>query len=100
MIVGDEVYGAKAVSKAVELAELLGMPVTQVRQIYANFPSRIPCGSAPAAARIASARFPEKSDVVMNVGNKLQHNSPQPIVAREAKFIDMRQATAGAWQRE
>src|SRR5258706_286629 len=27
---------------------------------------------------------------VINHGNKLQHNSPQPLVAREAKFIDMR----------
>src|SRR5947209_13438416 len=55
MIVGDEVYGAKAASKAVELAELLGMPVTQVRQIYANFPESHPLwvGGLP-AARIAS----------------------------------------------
>ena len=38
MIVGDEIYKAKAAAKAVKLAELLGMPVTQVRQLYANFP--------------------------------------------------------------
>src|SRR5207249_122549 len=89
MIVGDEVYGAKAVSKAVELAELLGMPVTQVRQIYASFPESHPLWvGGPPAARIASLDFPKNPDVVMNVGNKLQHNSPQPIVAREAKFID------------
>jgi thiamine pyrophosphate-dependent acetolactate synthase large subunit-like protein len=91
MIVGDEVYGAKAMSKAVELAELLGMPVTQVRQIYANFPESHPLWvGGPPAARIASLDFPKNPDVVINVGNKLQHNSPQPIVAREAKFIDMR----------
>ncbi len=91
MIVGDEVYGAKAVSKAVELAELLGMPVTQVRQIYASFPESHPLWvGGPPAARIASLDFPKNPDVVINVGNKLQHNSPQPIVAREAKFIDMR----------
>src|SRR5882762_7366854 len=91
MIVGDEVYGAKAASKAVELAELLGMPVTQVRQIYANFPESHPLWvGGPPAARIASLDFPKNPDVVINVGNKLQHNSPQPIVAREAKFIDMR----------
>src|SRR5207249_361554 len=91
MIVGDEVYGAKAVSKAVDLAELLGMPVTQVRQIYASFPESHPLWvGGPPAARIASLDFPKNPDVVINVGNKLQHNSPQPIVAREAKFIDMR----------
>jgi thiamine pyrophosphate-dependent acetolactate synthase large subunit-like protein len=91
LIVGDEVYGAKAVQKAVELAELLGMPVTQVRQIYANFPESHPLWvGSPPAARIGSLDFPQKPDVVINVGNKLQHNSSAPIVPREAKFIDMR----------
>src|SRR5881392_2905735 len=91
MIVGDEVYGAKAVSKAVELAELLGMPVTQVRQIYASFPESHPLWvGGPPAARIASLDFPKNPDVVINVGNKLQHNSPQPLVGRDAKFIDLR----------
>ena len=33
MIVGDEIYKAKAAGKAIKLAELLGMPVTQVRQL-------------------------------------------------------------------
>jgi thiamine pyrophosphate-dependent acetolactate synthase large subunit-like protein len=91
LIVGDEVYNAKAVEKAVEFAELLGMPVTQVRQIYANFPESHPLWvGSPPAARIGSLDFPKTPDVVINVGNKLQHNSPAPIVPREAKFIDMR----------
>jgi acetolactate synthase-1/2/3 large subunit len=91
MIVGDEITTAKAAAKAVKLAELLGMPVTQARQIYANFPETHPLwvGSLP-AARLAALDFPKNPDVVINVGNKLQHNGPQPIVAREAKFIDMR----------
>jgi acetolactate synthase-1/2/3 large subunit len=42
------------------------------------------------AARIASLDFPKNADVVINVGNKMQHNSPTPIVGRGAKFIDMR----------
>jgi len=91
MIVGDEITTAKASAKAVKLAELLGMPVTQARQIYANFPEAHPLWvGSPPAARLASLDFPKNPDVVINVGNKLQHNSPQPIVAREAKFIDMR----------
>ena len=91
LIAGDELYGAKASPKAVKLAELLGMPVTQVRQIYANFPEGHPLWvGSPPAARIASLDFPKSPDVVINVGNKLQHNSPQPLVGREAKFIDMR----------
>jgi thiamine pyrophosphate-dependent acetolactate synthase large subunit-like protein len=91
MIVGDEVYNAKAVAKAIRLAEVLGMPVTQARQMYANFPQGHPLwvGGLP-AARLSSLDFPKNADVVINVGNKLQHNSPTPIVGRNAKFIDMR----------
>jgi thiamine pyrophosphate-dependent acetolactate synthase large subunit-like protein len=91
MIVGDEVYNAKAVAKAARLAELLGMPVTQARQMYVNFPETHPLwiGNLP-AARLASLDFPKNADVVINVGNKMQHNSPTPIVGRGAKFIDMR----------
>jgi thiamine pyrophosphate-dependent acetolactate synthase large subunit-like protein len=91
MIVGDEITSAKAVGKAVKLAELLGMPVAQARQMFINFPEAHPLwvGALP-AARLASLDFPKNPDVVINVGNKLQHNSPQPIVGRGAKFIDMR----------
>ncbi|HZT63694.1 MAG TPA: thiamine pyrophosphate-binding protein [Burkholderiales bacterium] len=90
-IAGDEIYTAKASARAVKLAELLGMPVTQARQIYANFPETHPLWvGSPPAARIASLDFPKNPDVVINIGNKLQHNSPQPVVGREAKFIDMR----------
>src|SRR6266704_1046639 len=91
MIVGDEITTARAAAKAVKLAELLGMPVTQARQIYANFPETHPLWvGSPPAARLAALDLPKNPDVVVNVGNKLQHNSPQPIVGREAKFIDMR----------
>ena len=91
MIVGDELYSAKAVAKAVKLAELLGMPVTQARQIFANFPETHPLWvGSPPAARLTSLDFPKNPDVIINVGNKLQHNSPVPIIGRGAKFIDMR----------
>ena len=91
MIVGDEITGAKAVSKAIKLAELLGMPVAQARQIFVNFPEAHPLwvGNLP-AARLTSLDFPKNPDVVINVGNKLQHNSPTPIIGRSAKFIDLR----------
>src|SRR5256884_3168458 len=90
-ISGDEIYTAKASAKAVRLAELLGMPATQARQIYANFPETHPLWvGSPPAARLTSLDFPKNPDVVINVGNKLQHNSPAPVVPREAKFIDMR----------
>jgi len=91
MIVGDELYNGNAVGKAVKLAELLGMPVTQVRQVFANFPeaNNLWVGSIP-GGRIDTLAFPKNPDVVINVGNKLQHNSPAPIVPRSAKFIDLR----------
>jgi thiamine pyrophosphate-dependent acetolactate synthase large subunit-like protein len=46
-------------------------------------------GALP-VARISGMDFPKNPDVVINVGNKLQHNSPAPIVGRGPKFIDMR----------
>jgi benzoylformate decarboxylase len=91
LIVGDEIYKAKAAAKAVKLAEMLGMPVTQVRQLYANFPETHPLwvGNVPAGT-LASQTWPKDADVIINVGNKFQHNGPAPIVPRGPKFIDMR----------
>jgi thiamine pyrophosphate-dependent acetolactate synthase large subunit-like protein len=91
MLVGDEIYGTKSVNKAVKLAELLGMPATQPRAMYANFPQVHPLWvGVPGAGTLGSLTYPKQPDVVINVGNKLQHNSPQPVVPRNAKFIDMR----------
>ncbi|HEY5899277.1 MAG TPA: thiamine pyrophosphate-binding protein [Burkholderiales bacterium] len=91
MLVGDEIYYSKAVGKAKRLAELLGMPVAQPRCLYANFPQSHPLwiGGLP-VTRISSLDFPKNPDVVINVGNKLQHNGPTPVVGRGPKFIDLR----------
>lgn len=89
--VGDEIYNTKAVAKAVKLAELIGMPVTQARQMFANFPEPHPLWvGSPPAGRLNTLAYPKAPDVVINVGNKLQHNSPAPIVSRGTTFIDMR----------
>jgi thiamine pyrophosphate-dependent acetolactate synthase large subunit-like protein len=91
MVVGDEIYKAKAAAKAVKLAELLGMPVTQVRQLYANFPEGHPLWVGNlAGGNLNSLPYPKGVDVVINVGNKFQHNGANPIVPRGPKFIDMR----------
>src|SRR5262245_61068432 len=83
MVVGDEVYKAKAAAKAVKFAELLGMPVTQVRQIWANFPEGHPLWVGNlAGGNLNSLPYPKGFDVVINVGNKFQHNGPGPIVPR------------------
>jgi benzoylformate decarboxylase len=95
LIVGDEVYKAKAFDKVTQLADLLGLPVTQARQVHANFPQQHPLwvGNIP-GGRIESLMFPTEPDVVINIGNKLQHNSPAPIVSRKTTFIDMRNDAA------
>ncbi len=91
MIVGDEIYKAHAVGKAVKLAELLGMPVTQMRQIWANFPEAHPLwvGNAPSGT-LSSITWPKQYDLAINIGNKMQHNGLAPIVPHNVKFIDMR----------
>jgi len=91
LIVGDEVYKAKAVDKVVRLAEMLGMPVTQMRQLWANFPESHPLwvGNAPAGT-LASITWPKNYDLAINIGNKMQHSGVAPMVARNVKFIDMR----------
>src|SRR6185369_13918490 len=88
---GDEITTTRAGARAVKLAELLGMPVTQARQIHASFPESHPLwvGYLP-VGRISSLDYPKNPDVVINVGNKLQHNSPNPMIGRGVKFIDMR----------
>src|SRR5947209_4609813 len=84
MVVGDEIYKAKAATKAVKLAEMLGMPVTQVRQLYANFPETHPLWVGNlAGSTLNSLTYPKSADVIINVGNKFQHNGPAPIVPRE-----------------
>ncbi len=86
--VGDELYRTKTVDKAVRLAELLGMPVTEARSIFANFPQTHPLwvGGFRSVDRL---NFPKEPDVVINVGNKLQGGSAS-MIGHHVKFIDMR----------
>jgi benzoylformate decarboxylase len=91
MVVGDEITKSKAAAKAVKFAEMLGMPVTQVRQLYANFPEGHPLWVGNlAGSNLSRLPYPKNFDVVINIGNKFQHGGPLPIVPRGPKFIDMR----------
>src|SRR5262249_26977510 len=91
MVVGDEIYKAKAAGKAVKLAGLLRMPGAQVRQLYANFPETHPLWVGNlAGSTLNSLTYPKSADVIINVGNKFQHGGAAPIVPRGPKFIDMR----------
>lgn len=88
-IVGDEVYKFEAFEKAVQLAELLGMPVTGYRSCFDNFPSAHPLFLGGFSAKM---RYPGKMDVVLNLGNKLQEGESQrgSFLPETARFIDMR----------
>ncbi|MCH7802611.1 MAG: thiamine pyrophosphate-binding protein [Acidobacteria bacterium] len=84
LMVGDELYKTNSAEKAVKLAELLGMPVTEPWQVFANFPQAHPLFVG------GSALQTQNPDVVINAGNKLMHFSTRPVVPRHIKFIDMR----------
>jgi benzoylformate decarboxylase len=84
LIVGDELYKTRSIDKAVQLAELLGMAVTQTRQVFADFPQDHPLWLG------SRALSTQKPDAVINVGNKLQHGGSSPLVPRHVKFVDMR----------
>src|SRR5262249_37314645 len=91
MVVGDEIYKAKAAGKAGKLAQVLGKPVAPGRPLYRNFPgAHPPLGGNLPRNSLNSRNYPKSADVIINVGNKFQHNGPAPIVPRGPKFIDMR----------
>ena len=91
LIVGDEIYKTKSFDKAVQFAELLAIPVTQARQVFTNFPQNHPLWiSDMPGGRIDTVAYPTKPDLVINVGNKMQHNSPAPMVPRSTAFVDLR----------
>jgi thiamine pyrophosphate-dependent acetolactate synthase large subunit-like protein len=89
MIVGDEVYRAKAIPLAIAFAETLGISVVQSRQVHTNFPQNhsLWVGDLASVDRLA---YPASPDVVINVGDKLQHTGARLIVPRNTQFIDMR----------
>ena len=87
MVVGDEIYKAKATAKAIKLAEMLGMPVTQVRQLYANFPETHPLWVGNLAGNtLGKLTFPKNPDVVINIGNKFQHSGADAAGAARAEI--------------
>ena len=89
MIVGDEVYRAKAIPQAVALAESLGISVVQARQVHTSFPQNNPLWAGDLSS-VDRLEYPTSPDVVINVGDKLQHSGARLIVPRSTKFIDMR----------
>ena len=89
MVVGDEVYRAKAIPQAVALAETLGIPVVRGRQIHTSFPENHPLWVGEFTS-VAALTYPASPDLVINVGDKMQHVGARPMVPRSTRFIDMR----------
>ncbi len=95
LIVGDEIYKAKAFDKVVQLAELLALPVTQARAGARELPA-----AASALGRRHSGRARRVAGVSDRDGPRHQHRQQAaaqlgaPIVSRKTPFIDMRNDAA------
>jgi thiamine pyrophosphate-dependent acetolactate synthase large subunit-like protein len=88
LYVGPEVWTSGARADVVELAELLAIPVTQARSWAADFPTDHPLYLG---GYFSPMRFPEDSDLFLNLGAKMpdQGGGP-PMVPRSAKIIHAR----------
>ncbi len=88
LYVGPEVWSSGGRAAAVELAELLAIPVTQAWSWAADFPTDHPLylgGYFP------PMRFPAAIDLFLNLGaNMPDPGSGPPAISREAKIIHAR----------
>jgi thiamine pyrophosphate-dependent acetolactate synthase large subunit-like protein len=90
---GWEVWRTKAIPHVVELAELLGIPVTSGEQregyrVSCNFPTNHPLFIGGYNRRM---RYPHNVDLVLNLGGKLPDpGAGPPQIARSEKIIDVR----------
>ena len=92
LIVGDEVYKARASGKAVDLAELLGLPVTQARQVYASFPQDHPLWVGGDARHPREHAGVSRSSPTSSSTSATSCSTTRraPMVPRSTPFIDMR----------
>jgi len=97
LIAGDEIYTAKASAKAVKLAELLGMPVTQVRQIYANFPEGHRCGWAARPRRASHRSIFRRTRTWSSTSATSSSTTARSPWSRARRNSSTCASTAGAW---
>lgn len=85
LYVGPEVWTSGARANVVELAELLGIPVTQARSWSADFPTQHPLYLG---SYFYPMRFPSEIDLFFNLGARMpdQRGGP-PLIPRTAKII-------------
>ena len=94
LLAGADVWRAQAIPQIVELAELLGIPVTSGEEregfrLSCNFPTNHPLFIGGFSRTM---RYPRNVDLVLNMGGKLPDPgaSGQPQIPRSAKLIDVR----------
>ena len=93
ILTGSEVWRAKAIPAVVELAELLGIPVTSGEQregyrVSCNFPTNHPLFIGGYNPR---PRYPRNVDLVLSLGGKLPDpGSGEPLIPRTVRIIDVR----------
>lgn len=85
LYVGPEVWTSGARGDVVELAELLGIPVTQARSWAADFPTQHPLYLG---SYFYPMRFPKEIDLFVNLGARMpdQRGGP-PLIPRTAKIV-------------
>ncbi|MCI0391941.1 MAG: thiamine pyrophosphate-binding protein [Acidobacteria bacterium] len=88
MFVGSEVWTSGGRPEIVELAELLGIPVTQAISWSADFPTDHPLFLG---AYLNPMRFPGEIDLFLNLGARMpDQGSGPPAIPQSAKIIHAR----------
>lgn len=93
LLAGADIWRSQAIPEVVELAELLGIPVTSGEEregfrVSCNFPTNHPLFLG-GYSRIM--RYPRDVDLILNLGGKLPDpGAGQPQIARSTKLIDVR----------
>jgi thiamine pyrophosphate-dependent acetolactate synthase large subunit-like protein len=77
LYVGPEVSHCQARAEVVKLAELLGMPAVQHRSYYCDFPTAHPLYAGEYGS---SMRFPERFDLLFNMGARAPVRVPDGTV--------------------
>ncbi len=90
---GPEVWRSRAIPQIVELAELLGIPVTSGEEregfrLSCNFPTNHPLFLGGYSPRM---RYPRNVDLLLNMGDRLPDaGTGPPKIPRSVKIIDVR----------
>ncbi|MBI4464555.1 MAG: thiamine pyrophosphate-binding protein [Acidobacteria bacterium] len=90
LYVGDEIVWCGAQKEVVELAEVLGLPVTRPGTLL-GWSMPFPTEHALYVGQyFAQSRYPGKVDVMLNLGSRMPHGSPPMGMLSSTKLIQVR----------